>query len=109
MQVTKPSTFGSTMGIRFLHPLVFWLGTLAVVSGVGLHVPMFIDSAEMNYKMAGMPMDSMMMLGMTLIIGGIFAAAYGLLLSSSALKRWRGRWTMRPSRSRTGNCSPYSS
>ena len=86
MQATKPSTSGNTMGIRFFHPLAFWLGTLAVISGVGLHVPMFIDSADMDYKMAGMPMDSMMMLGMTLIIGGIFAAAYGLLPDPAALK-----------------------
>lgn len=58
----------------------FWIGTLAVVAGVGLHLPMFIEAGEtMHYHMAGMPMDTPMLAGMFLILGGTVAVAYGLL------------------------------
>ncbi len=57
----------------------FWVGTLASTVGVGLHVPMFLDAASMNYRLAGMPMDPMMVLGMLLIAAGTLAAGYGLL------------------------------
>ncbi|HEY5346978.1 MAG TPA: MFS transporter [Rhizomicrobium sp.] len=56
----------------------FWLGSLAVVIGVLLHLPMFLMARKMNYMMAGMPMDTGMLWGMAFIIGGCAAAAYGL-------------------------------
>lgn len=56
----------------------FWLGSLAVVIGVLLHLPMFLMARKMNYMMAGMPMDSGMLWGMAFIIGGCAAAAWGL-------------------------------
>jgi hypothetical protein len=32
----------------------FWLGTLAVVIGVLLHLPMFVMARSMHYRLAGM-------------------------------------------------------
>ena len=61
------------------HPKFFWIGVLAVTIGVGLHLPMYIRSAAMNFHVAGMPIDTPMLLGMALIIGGTGAAWYGLL------------------------------
>jgi len=66
------------------HPLFFWLGAVAVTSGVLLHLPMYIRSAAMNFHVAGMPIDNEMLIGMALIIGGTAAAWYGLLPASHA-------------------------
>ena len=65
--------------ISFTHPIAFWTGSLAIVAGVCLHLPMFFHAASMGYKMAGMPMDVSMTLGMALIILGTIIAAYGLV------------------------------
>ncbi len=59
--------------------LLFWSGVIAVTAGVLLHLPMFIDCADMNYMMAGMEMDAGMYVGMVLIVLGTFAAGFGLL------------------------------
>lgn len=56
----------------------FWLGTLAVVTGVLLHLPMFLMARSMHYRLAGMPMGAGMLFGMVCIIGGVAAAVYGL-------------------------------
>ncbi|QUD88563.1 MFS transporter [Phenylobacterium montanum] len=59
--------------------LAFWGGCAAVAVGVGLHIPMFLACASMNYEMAGMQMDLGMQIGMGLIIGGTLVAGFGLL------------------------------
>jgi putative MFS transporter len=61
------------------HPGFFWLGALAVTVGVGLHLPMYVRSASMNFHVAGMPVDATMLTGMALIIGGTAASWHGLL------------------------------
>jgi putative MFS transporter len=63
--------------------LSFWLGCAAVATGVLLHLPMFIESADMGYHLAGMAMDPGMIVGMALIVGGTMAAGYGLLPDGS--------------------------
>lgn len=55
------------------------LGCMSVTIGVALHLPMFWMARNMGFNMAGMPMDSGMIFGMALIVGGIAIAAYGLL------------------------------
>ena len=65
-------------GITFSHPGVFWLGIAAVTAGTALHLPMYIESRTMEYRMAGMAVDGPMKLGMLLIVIGIAATAYGL-------------------------------
>ncbi|MGH8295727.1 MAG: MFS transporter, partial [Steroidobacteraceae bacterium] len=59
-------------------PLAFWLGSLFVVIGVLLHIPMFVAARPMHYRLAGMPMGAAMLWGMACIVGGAVAAAYGL-------------------------------
>lgn len=68
-----------SIAISFDHPIAFWSGTFAIVAGVCLHLPMFLHAASMGYRMAGMPMDIPMTLGMALIIVGTIVAAYGLV------------------------------
>ena len=69
----------SSNGLSFHHPLAFWLGCAAIIAGVFGHMPMYVSSAEMGYRMAGMPMDMPMMVGMVLIPVGLLLAAYGLM------------------------------
>jgi putative MFS transporter len=57
----------------------FWLGSLIITIGVGLHLPMFLMARDMGYMLAGMPMDSGMLVGMGLIMLGVLVAGYGLL------------------------------
>ena len=64
---------------RLARSMAFWLGCAAVAAGVGLHIPMFLACADMNYQMAGMPMDPGMVFGMVLIVAGTVVAGFGLL------------------------------
>lgn len=66
-------------GIRFHHPVAFWVGCLAIVLGVLAHMPMFAMAAPMHYRLAGMPMDSTMLVGMALIPLGALLAGFGLM------------------------------
>jgi putative MFS transporter len=61
------------------HSLAFWFGSIMVAIGVALHLPMFWMGRHNGFRLAGMPMDIGMLIGMALIILGITAAAYGLL------------------------------
>jgi MFS transporter, putative metabolite:H+ symporter len=56
----------------------FWLGSLFVVTGVLLHIPMLLMVRQMHFMLAGMPMGAGMLWGMAFILGGGMAAAYGL-------------------------------
>src|SRR3546814_18708623 len=58
----------------------FVLGCVAVTAGVLLHLPMFLMSRSMGYHMAGMPMDTPMLIGQFSIVAGVIVAAFGLLL-----------------------------
>ena len=59
--------------------LAFWCGSAMVTVGVALHLPMFLMGRKTGYRLAGMPMDPGMLVGMALIVLGVLAAAYGLL------------------------------
>jgi putative MFS transporter len=65
-------------GVTFHHPGAFWFGVLAVTLGVILHLPMYLMGKDTGYRLAGMPMDTPMMIGMAAIIAGILASFYGL-------------------------------
>ena len=58
---------------------IFWLGVIAVSTGVILHLPMFVMASSMHYHMVGMPMGAPMLFGMALIGIGTIAAGCGLL------------------------------
>lgn len=76
-----------TDGIRFHHPLAFWLGCMAVIAGVIAHAPMFLMAAAMHFRMAGMPMDNTMLVGMGLIPFGVVLAGYGLMPRIEQMRR----------------------
>ncbi|HYD25205.1 MAG TPA: MFS transporter [Croceibacterium sp.] len=57
----------------------FVLGVIAVTTGVGLHIPMFMMGEGMGFRLTGMAMGADMYWGMALIVAGIAVAAYGLL------------------------------
>lgn len=65
----------------------FVLGCLAVTAGVCAHLPMFAMARAMHYRLAGMPMDTPMLLGMALIVAGTLLAGYGLLPRNLAAQR----------------------
>jgi putative MFS transporter len=65
----------------------FGLGCAGVTAGVLMHLPMFMMGRGMHYRLAGMPMAADMYLGMALIVGGLFVAAWGLLPTDIAGQR----------------------
>ncbi|RFU38893.1 MFS transporter [Actinomadura logoneensis] len=69
----------STSGPAYAHPPFFWGGFVACVAGVLLHLPMYLHAKDMHYHLAGMPMDTPMMIGMVLIVVGLVAVGYGLV------------------------------
>ena len=77
-------------GLSFHHPIAFWLGCAGLVAGVLSHVPMFMHASHMGYRMAGMPMDTAMLIGMGLILIGLVLAAYGLTPRLKQLKQAGG-------------------
>ncbi len=58
---------------------VAWAGAAAVTAGVLLHLPMYLDAADRDYRLVGMSVDVPMIVGMVLIVVGLAATAYGLL------------------------------
>lgn len=76
-------------GVTFYHPAAFWLGVACVIFGVFSHWPMWQMSAAMGYRMAGMPMDALMVGGMAAIVAGIGLSMWGLLPRSSEISALR--------------------
>lgn len=66
-------------GLGLQNPLAFWFGCLFIMIGVVAHIPMFIHSAAMNYKMVGMEMDATMWAGMGMIPFGVLLAWFGMM------------------------------
>jgi putative MFS transporter len=71
-------TVATLGGVTFHHPLAFWSGVAAVTAGVIGHMPMYLMGKGNGYKLAGMPMDMPMIIGMAAIIAGLAASLYGL-------------------------------
>lgn len=67
----RSSTFG--------NPVAFWIGAAAVTVGVVLHLPMYFASRSMAFRMAGMPLDTAMLVGMALILVGLVVTVWGLV------------------------------
>jgi putative MFS transporter len=63
----------------FGNPLAFWAGAAAVTLGVTLHLPMYVASRDMKFRMAGMPLDTAMLVGMVLIVAGLLATFWSLM------------------------------
>ena len=65
-------------GVTFPHAGAFWFGVVSVTVGVLLHLPMYLMSASSGYRLAGMPMNVSLKLGMAMILTGMGASLYGL-------------------------------
>src|SRR5436190_8424007 len=64
--------------VTFHHAGAFWFGVVAVIGGVIAHLPMYLMGKDMGYRLAGMEMDWLMMIGMAAIVVGMAASLYGL-------------------------------
>ncbi|HEV2540956.1 MAG TPA: MFS transporter [Frateuria sp.] len=73
--------------ITYHHPVAFWLGCACVVAGVLAHLPMLAMAAPMHYRLAGMPMDGLMLTGMALVPAGVLLSAYGLMPRLAQMRR----------------------
>ncbi len=73
--------------LTFHHPVAFWLGCAALIAGVLAHLPMLAMAAPMHYRLAGMPMDGLMLAGMALVPLGVLLAAYGLMPRMEQMRR----------------------
>jgi putative MFS transporter len=82
MDRQQPQISSSLGGLTFHHPGAFWFGAVATTVGVLLHLPMYIGARQMGYRLAGMPIDTPMMIGMFLIVVGLAATFYGLFPQS---------------------------
>jgi putative MFS transporter len=65
-------------GVTFSNPIAFWFGVFSVISGVALHIPMYMMGRNNGFRLVGMPVDTTMMLGMTAIVVGLVSSLYGL-------------------------------
>jgi putative MFS transporter len=79
-------SIGSTLSDR-QAVWAFVLGCVAVTLGVVAHLPMFAMARAMHYRLAGMPMDDLMVGGMALIVVGTVISGYGLLPRNVAAQR----------------------
>ena len=70
-------------GIVFSRPLPFGAGVALLTTGVLLHLPDFLSSASMGYRMMDMSMSRGMLIGMGCILAGLALSTYGLLPRSS--------------------------
>jgi len=76
----KGSKINSPGGkITFRSKGAFWIGFLSVTIGVALQLPMYINAADMGYKLVGMQMSTGMYYGMGLVIFGLAITLYSLL------------------------------
>ncbi len=71
----RPTEIDTTFGSRG----AFWAGVVAVIAGVILHLPMYVQASDMGFKLAGMPLDASMIVGMVLIVTGLAATIWGLV------------------------------
>lgn len=81
---------------QFQHPWAFWLGVVACVVGVSLHLPMYLMARDMGYHLVDMRPDLPMIIGMVLIGVGLVLSLYGLVpVNASAIRRQAGALRVR--------------
>jgi putative MFS transporter len=73
----------------FRHPVAFWVGVVACTTGVALHLPMYLSTRDMGYRMAGMRPDTPMLIGMAAIVVGLGLSLYGLVPAGAGRIRRR--------------------
>ncbi|MGH2645396.1 MAG: MFS transporter, partial [Chitinophagaceae bacterium] len=65
--------------IAFKSKTAFWLGFIAVSVGVALQLPMYINAADMGYRLVGMQITATMEAGMGLVLLGLITTLYSLI------------------------------
>ena len=70
---------GRIGGVTFGNAAAFWIGVALVTGGVIAHLPMYLMGKDMGYRLAGMPMETPMKVGMVAILVGLVVSLYGLL------------------------------
>jgi putative MFS transporter len=78
------SRFRALGAVQFHHAGAFWIGVTAVTAGVIAHLPMYWMGRNTGYRLAGMPMDTPMLIGMVAIVLGFCASLYGLYPAHAA-------------------------
>ncbi|MGI8402579.1 MAG: MFS transporter [Gemmatimonadaceae bacterium] len=63
----------------FEHRGVYWAGVVAMIAGVILHLPMYLEGRDVGFRLVGMPVDLPMILGMVLIVVGLAATMWGVI------------------------------
>src|SRR5690349_15069371 len=85
MELSSPATRTSAFGgVTFGHAGAFWIGVVLVTAGVIAHLPMYIMGRDMHYRLAGMPMETPMKIGMVAILVGLVVSLYGLIPRNAA-------------------------
>ena len=84
MRAFEASRSHSPLGERAPY---FWLGCLAISTGILLHLPMLLHAHRMGgNQLVGMPMDPWMYVGMALIIVGVWMwTGFAMVVLSAGL------------------------
>ncbi len=72
-------------GLTFGHVGAFWIGVTLVTGGVIAHLPMYIMGRSVHYRLAGMPMETPMKIGMAAILVGLVVSLYGLIPRNASI------------------------
>jgi MFS transporter, putative metabolite:H+ symporter len=65
-------------GASYERPLIFWISVVLVLTGVFMQLPMFYMARGDHYRLAGMPVTNVMLVGMGLMFAGLGLCAYSL-------------------------------
>ena len=82
-------TAAAAGSIDFRHPAVFWSGIVAATAGALLHLPMYLGAGDMDYRLVGMDIDPLMVVGMVLILAGLAMTTYGLFPKLATAGRYQ--------------------
>ncbi|HEY4113592.1 MAG TPA: MFS transporter [Rhizomicrobium sp.] len=91
-----PTPYRGFMYTERRSAVAFWGGAFVVAVGVVLHLPMYWMGRDMGFRLAGMPMDPEMYVGMAFIVLGIIAAGYGLLPNAAVDAQHHAPETLAP-------------
>jgi putative MFS transporter len=83
-------------GPSYEHPVAFWAGVALTAGGVVMQLPMYYMARGMHYHVAGMPVNSEMVIGMVMMALGLGLTAYGLFPRSQPPRPGYSRISIAP-------------